>query len=136
MTRTLALSLSLSLSLFVVAGCTTRGSVGEPYLLPTHESSVSFSHGKVDLLFMVDNSSSMEAMQPQLRAAFGDLFNRISGADRAQLPLDLHVGVVTSDYGAGSTRGGGCEASPGGQLGRLQALGAAADLACQAPLDH
>jgi hypothetical protein len=128
MTRTLALSL------LVLAGCTTRGSVGEPYLLPMYSSPVSFSNGKVDLLFMVDNSSSMEAMQSELRGRFGDLVTRISGADRSQLPLDLHVGVVTSDYGAGNKAGGGCQASPGGQLGHLQAVGAAADPGCQPPL--
>jgi hypothetical protein len=48
---------------------------------------------------------------------------------------DLHLGVVTSDYGAGDQAGGGCTASPGGQRGLLQAIGAAAPAGCVATAD-
>src|SRR5260370_24618143 len=74
----------------------------------------------------------MGGMQAELRARFGDLLQGIAQLQRG--PYDLHIGVVPSDYGAGDTAGGGCAASPGGDRGMLQALGAAADPSCQAPL--
>jgi hypothetical protein len=37
---------------------------------------------------------------------------------------DLHIGVVTSDYGAGTIDEGNCTATPGGQKGILQATAA------------
>jgi hypothetical protein len=103
---------------------------------PTPESLTLAVHttAKLDLLFMIDNSPSMDAMQAELRAHFGDLLTRLSGA-AAGHALDLHVGVVTSDYGAGSVSAisAGCEASPGGQRGHLQTIGEEADPSCQAP---
>jgi hypothetical protein len=121
----------LTLSLFLV-GCTTRGSIGVPATLTQTDAPLTFSGGKVDLLFMIDNSPSMEAMQAELRRHFGDLVARVSGIG-SDASIDLHVAVVTSDYGAGPISGGGCQASPGGQLGHLQALGADADPGCQPP---
>src|SRR5207302_1952043 len=47
---------------------------------------------------------------------------------------DLHVGVVTSDYGAGATGAPGCSPSPGGQQGRMQARGAKAATNCKTPV--
>jgi hypothetical protein len=54
---------------------------------------------QVDLLFMIDDSSSMETGQANLRAnlpSFMDVLKGLPGG----LP-DLHVAVVTSDMGAG-----------------------------------
>jgi hypothetical protein len=49
----------------------------------------------------------------------------------------MHIGVVTSDYGAGDAAGTGCEASPGGQRGILQTLPSPRAIdpppGCQAP---
>src|SRR5262249_13119377 len=47
---------------------------------------------------------------------------------------DLHIGVVTSDYGAGATGAPGCTSSPGGDFGRLQARGKSAAQGCLKPL--
>ena len=77
---------------------------------------------KVDILFMIDNSISMDPMQVELRARFGDFFKVFEDLASQGTYADLHIGVVTSDYGAGDTKGGGCDASPGGQLGILQTL--------------
>src|SRR5262249_26355805 len=53
------------------------------------------------------------------------------------LYADLHIGVVTSDYGAGATGASGCTPSGpegGGDQGRLIALGKRAVSNCQAPV--
>src|SRR5688500_19843843 len=66
---------------------------------------------KADILFMIDNSISMEDEQENLARnfpAFIDELRKIQGG----LP-DLHIGVITSDVGAGPLAESGC--SPGGQ---------------------
>jgi hypothetical protein len=90
---------------------------------------------KVDALFMVDNSGSMDAMQEQLRQRFKQFLKVFHDLADSGTYVDLHIGVVTSDYGAGATgTGGGCEPSPGGQRGLLQAIGQLAQPGCQAPV--
>ena len=93
---------------------------------------------QVDILFMIDNSPSMEAMQAELVAKFPqflDVFDKLAHPTDGSMPqyADLHIGVVTSDYGAGNVDGAGCQRSPGGQRGLLQAKGAAAAASCGAP---
>ena len=93
---------------------------------------------QVDILFMVDNSPSMEAMQAELVAKFPQflqVFGTLAHPTDGSMPqyADLHIGVVTSDYGAGNVDGSGCQRSPGGQRGLLQGKGAAADASCGAP---
>lgn len=88
---------------------------------------------RADILFMIDNSSSMDAMQAELRARFADFLQPLQQLVAGGQPIDIHIGVVTSDYGAGDTAGGGCEASPGGQRGLLQAVGTAAPAGCTPP---
>lgn len=74
---------------------------------------------EVDILFLVDNSGSMEQEQANLAAnfpAFMDELKAIPGG----LP-DLHVGVVSSDLGAGMmTTSSSCAATtPGGDGARF-----------------
>ena len=117
------------------AGCTSRLLIGLPADITQTDSIVGMgTQGRSDVLFMVDNSPSMDAMQAELRARFPQLIKTLSGLNQGG-SLDLHIGVVTSDYGAGDTAGGGCEASPGGQKGLLQTVGAAADATCLPPLN-
>jgi hypothetical protein len=87
---------------------------------------------QVDVLFMIDNSPSMDAMQTELKNHFADFFQVFQDLATQGTNADLHIGVVTSDFGAGDTMGGGCAASPGGDGGRLQAKGIAASN-CTAP---
>jgi hypothetical protein len=54
---------------------------------------------QVDLLFMIDNSSSMDTGQANLRANLPSFMNVLKGLPGG-LP-DLHVAVVSSDMGAG-----------------------------------
>jgi hypothetical protein len=82
---------------------------------------------KVDILFLVDNSPSMDAMQTELKKKFGEFFKVFGDLAAANTYADLNIGVVTSDYGAGNTPNlsGGCDRSPGGQKGLLQTTAAA-----------
>ena len=95
---------------------------------------------KVDVLFMVDNSTSMAAMQDALTQRFGQflqVFSNLAHPTDGSTPqfADLHIGVVTSDYGAGSKAYGNCQPTPGGQKGVLQATAAAssANAGCAGP---
>ncbi|MCU1277990.1 MAG: hypothetical protein JWM53_1536 [bacterium] len=88
---------------------------------------------KVDILFMVDNSLSMDAMQAELRGKFGSFLSVFDDLATKGTYADLHIGVVTSDYGAGDKAvAGGCDAYGGGQHGFLQKIGAAAT-GCSGP---
>jgi hypothetical protein len=73
----------------------------------------------VDILFMVDNSPSMKEEQEKVRRnfpVFMEALKKIPGG----LP-NVHIGVVTSDLGAGSKplSNGGCP-RPGGDRGIFQ----------------
>ena len=89
---------------------------------------------KVDLLFMVDNSNSMDAMQQVLRDRFFEFFKPFDELAKNGQYVDFHIGVVTSDYGAGATGAPGCTPSPGGQMGKLQAIGLKAYGNCSKPM--
>src|SRR5262245_18605389 len=54
---------------------------------------------KVDLLFLIDNSNSMEAMQEQLRNRLPALFQPFTALAAQGLHADLHIATVTSDFG-------------------------------------
>ncbi len=56
---------------------------------------------KLDLLFVVDNSHSMQVHQEKLKVAVDEILQMFEAAGGGVLP-DLHVGVVTSDLGAGN----------------------------------
>ena len=75
------------------------------------------ANGKVDILFMVDNSASMEVGQAKLVAnipGFVDALKNLPGG----LP-DVHIAVVSSDMGAGDGLISGCGAN-GGDRGVFQ----------------
>ena len=87
---------------------------------------------KVDILFMVDNSPSMMPKQQELKTRFPELIKQLDALALGGEAAWYHIGVVTSDLGAGpSSVGGGCV--PGGLGGKLQALGRAHDPSCVAP---
>jgi hypothetical protein len=75
----------------------------------------------LDLLFVIDNSGSMKEEQASLAAAFPhfiDLLPRIRGT----LP-SLHIGVVSTDVGAGAATLGSCTGD--GDDGQLKTSGCA-----------
>jgi hypothetical protein len=86
---------------------------------------------KVDLLFMVDDSPSMIPKQQELQNRFPQLIQVLDDFAAMGLPAWYHIGVVTSDLGAGAGINGGCV--PGGKGAKLQALGVAHGASCQAP---
>src|SRR6516225_4960912 len=77
---------------------------------------------QLDLLFMIDNASSMETAQANLKANLGsfmDVLKSLTGG----LP-DLHIAVVTSDMGAGDGSSiAGCSVSGDDGVFRYQASG-------------
>ncbi|HLL22995.1 MAG TPA: hypothetical protein VK427_12735 [Kofleriaceae bacterium] len=80
--------------------------------------------GALDLLFQVDDSGSTAHLQSDLARAIPALFAALDG-------IELHVGVVTSDFGTaggppvGTVGQGGCAGY--GQGGMLQTRGAPVD---------
>jgi hypothetical protein len=72
---------------------------------------------KLDLLFMVDNSSSMAQLQAKLAAGFADFMKVLQ--DLPGGTPDLHVGVVSSSMGAGPEVGI-AQCPVGGDHGMLQ----------------
>jgi len=76
---------------------------------------------KLDLLFMIDDSPSMQEEQTNLARNFPRLIDELT-----KLPTgfpDLHLGVVSSDLGAGLARTSDACGVSGGDRGALQARG-------------
>src|SRR6185503_1580156 len=70
----------------------------------------------VDMLFLVDDSSSMRLSQDNLNRNFPTFMNRLM--DPPGLP-NIHVGVISSDMGAGDGSVASCDAT-GGKNGIFQ----------------
>jgi hypothetical protein len=100
------------------------------YLTPTPETTGQIPKAQVDILFVVDNSNSMEEEQQSLVAAFPTFIDALVQTGAA---LDLHLGVVTTDLGAGNYSLPSCE-TPGGDGGMLQNSGRVAG--CLPPSDR
>jgi len=64
----------------------------------------------LDVLFLIDDSSSMKVMQDKLIASFPTFMSRLQ--DPPGLP-DIHIAVVSSDMGAGDGSIPGCNATNG-----------------------
>ncbi|HEY6475025.1 MAG TPA: hypothetical protein VI456_00500 [Polyangia bacterium] len=75
-------------------------------------------NNKIDILFMIDNSSSMSEMQTKLYNQLPTFMNVLQAAPT---PPDLHIAVVSSDMGApgDSTASVGCTTQ--GDQGKFQA---------------
>ena len=59
------------------------------------------SPNKLDILFMVDNSSSMAPLQAKMQAQIPAFINALANPTTGQLP-QLHVAVISSSMGAGA----------------------------------
>ena len=73
---------------------------------------------KVDILFMIDNSPSMAPKQAQLKSDFPNLIKVLDDFKAKGHPAWYHIGVVTSDLGAGQFSLGGGQCHPGGDGGQ------------------
>jgi hypothetical protein len=91
----------------------------DPSVIDTRTFKQEVNH-KLDLLFMVDNSQSMEPLQEKMSAQLGNFLDALVDQATGQLP-DLHVAVVSSSFGAGAWGGvGGCDSKhPGDDGGRF-----------------
>jgi hypothetical protein len=113
------------LTVALAAGC--GGRAGEPTTLALTDAGVDAlprgvfvevrtwsldRNPPIDVLFMVDGSSSMEPAQATLKAALPRFINVLTGgSDGAP---DLHIAVVTADMGIGNSDIPGCSAAGGG----------------------
>jgi hypothetical protein len=92
-------SLMTCLALAGAVSCSSNGLPGSgehPTSVPAYE--VPGGGGGVDILFMIDNSSSMTSMQQKLVSQIPMFLNTLQSAAR---PLsDFHIAVVSSDMGA------------------------------------
>jgi hypothetical protein len=84
----------------------------------------------VDVLFVIDNSNSMETKQKRLAQDFPRLIQKLE-----QAKLDYRVGVISTDLGAGGFSLASCE-TPGGDGGKLHSKpGQLAPAGCPTPKD-
>jgi hypothetical protein len=94
-----SVALAACLAVAAAVSCSNSGVGGSgehPIGVPAYE--VPGGAGGVDILFMIDNSSSMTSMQQKLLAQIPMFLNTLQSAAR---PLsDFHIAVVSSDMGA------------------------------------
>jgi len=57
---------------------------------------------ELDLLFMIDDSSSMHPLQQKLVSAFPSILDTFKTNPRTGRPVDLHVAIVSSSLGGGA----------------------------------
>ena len=97
----------------VETGDAGAGTVGTPATAAETTFSVLVSpERQLDILFMVDNSPSMDPKQAALAANFSAMIEVLQNFPGG-MP-DIHIGVISSDFGAG---GGGMGANCGTPLG-------------------
>jgi hypothetical protein len=107
---------NLLLAILAAAGCHTTRTIGQP-ALDVKEVSVHMQpYDQVDILFVIDDSFSMAPKQKELRARFPGLLANVR--ERAG-NASYHIGVITSDLGAG-TNGSVCR--PSGDGGHLRTM--------------
>ena len=82
------------------------------------------AHDKVDILFMIDNSPG-EPYKKELANRFPTFIKALESAAFAGHPASYHIGVVTSDLGAGPDTLNQGQCHPDGDGGKLQVTPAA-----------
>jgi hypothetical protein len=107
-------ALARALPALLAAACTSHPLAAPPPQPEVQTSQTRQVDQKLDLLFVVDNSGSMTQEQASLARNF-PLFMR--ELEEAGLP-DLHLGIVSSDFGAGGLAANGCRAL--GDQGRFR----------------
>jgi len=126
------LSIPLALSL----GACFEAPVERPENKVTQETAVRVEQSikdQVDLLFVIDDSPSMAPKQAELKNRFPELIKILDEFANQGSPADYHIGVVTTDLGAGSYVDTNCK--PNGLGAKLQKLGRGAAVGCVGPTD-
>jgi hypothetical protein len=85
-----------------MAGCISRPVSSLDPILSKEDRVEVLSHRDLDLLFVIDNSNSMETEQASLRANFTRIIQALDGEEG--LP-NLHIAVVTTDVGVRTYQG-------------------------------
>ncbi|HVZ85450.1 MAG TPA: hypothetical protein VHG72_00655 [Polyangia bacterium] len=99
--------------------CTSR-TLEAPTITPTATVTTKFTqkiNNNLDILFMIDNSSSMDSMQEKLYANLPTFMNILTGTNT---PPNLHVAVVSSDMGAPGDAAGSDGCTTAGDMGIFQ----------------
>jgi hypothetical protein len=118
MRRIAQISLASITSIALVAGCADREIARvDPTQTKEQFKDIPVEINRdIDILFVIDNSGSMNEEQVSLAANFGRFIDVLEGIEGG-LP-NVHIGVVTTDLGAGNYNIGGC--SGNGDNGSLQ----------------
>jgi hypothetical protein len=136
--RLMAKDLVLISALILLAGCPGQGGLGrdgrvdqqlESHDLGQREAFTFFACDTIDILFVIDNSNTMEAEQQNLAANFPKFIQRIQSIVPAI--TSYHVGVISTDIGAGPYTFTGSSCKLGGDEGRLKHQPAAGGAACK-----
>jgi hypothetical protein len=101
--------------------CTSR-SLETPKITPTVTLTTNFTqkiNNEIDILFMIDNSSSMTEMQNKLYTQL-PLFMQV--LQSLPTPPSLHVAVVSSDMGAPGDSTSAIQCTPAGDQGQFQSM--------------
>ena len=109
----------LWLAALVLLSC-SEFKVGNPGAKPIQQTTVQWQipgQRQVDLLFVIDNSASMAAKQAVVIQRLSTVIQELQTFDGG-IP-DLHIGVVSTDLGAGAGEAGGDCAVPLGDRGLL-----------------
>jgi len=101
--------------------CTSR-TLEAPVITPTATLTTNFTqkiNNEIDILFMIDNSSSMTPMQQKL---YTQLPNFMSVLTKIPNPPSLHVAVISSDMGAPGDSTTSIMCSNTGDAGKFQSI--------------
>jgi len=104
----------------ILGACISRP-MEKPKLEPARESCKTqplFLDKDVDMLFVIDNSNSMDEEQKLLRKNFPMLIDALKTSKLGGKIPNVRIGVVSIDLGAGNYNLPSCE-TPGGDQGRL-----------------
>ncbi len=105
-------------ALLVFVGCHQGSGANQPAAPDMSLVPAFAAHDKVDILFMIDNSPG-EPYKLELRKRFPSFFKSLEDAAAAH-PASYHIGIVTSDLGAGPEVLNGGQCHPDGDGGKLQ----------------
>ena len=109
--------------MLVLAACTERISPepdgGEPVADGPFVHMPLYEDNEVDILFVIDNSNSMEHEQKSNRNAFPRHVDALRSKRLGGKIPNVHIGVISTDLGAGNFNLPSCE-DVGGDLGKLQ----------------
>jgi hypothetical protein len=105
-----------------VAACekVPAGDGGVPTLQTSHWYFPQGLEKDIDILFVIDNSNSMAEEQQNLSQNFPKLIEALRSQSLGNKIPNVHIGVITSDLGAGDYGLPSCEQA-GGDRGKLQA---------------